>query len=39
MELFCDGKRIIIPNEIENIVILNINYWGGGSHNIWGNNN
>ena len=23
--------------DVENIVILNINYWGGGVYNLWGN--
>ncbi len=37
LTLTCDGIKIKIP-EIENIIILNINYWGGGVYNLWGNN-
>ena len=38
MQLFCDGVEIELGNEIQNILVLNINYWGGGAFNIWGNN-
>lgn len=28
---------VTIPPKVENILVLNINYWAGGAHDIWGN--
>jgi hypothetical protein len=37
VNLYCDGQLVNIPNNLENILVLNINYWAGGAHDIWGN--
>ena len=35
--MYCDGNRIKLNRDIQNIMILNINYWGGGAYNLWNN--
>lgn len=38
MTLKCDGELVNLPNNIQNIVFLNISSWAGGATNLWQQN-
>jgi diacylglycerol kinase (ATP) len=35
LTLVCDGVRIPLPADIENLIFLNISSWAGGARNLW----
>lgn len=34
-EIIVDGKKVDIPNSIQNLVFLNITSWAGGATDLW----